>query len=531
MNKLDSLDEIFISANQYADKGDFKEAIKLYRSIALLKPDMDDLLLRMGLAYFNLAKYKKSVTSLNLFLKYQPEALFVRQVLGRAYLNIKNFNAALIELDKEIKLNPEYDESFSDKAYALIELNRFEEAYDAALKANELNPSNPNSYDCMAIALSQMGQYPEALLLALKAVEMDKKNPDFYRTLGDIYLDVEENKKALKYYDQALKIDSKHLIVLFHKSLALLKMHNFTEGWKLYEYRHLISENKRQDLFQDFSIKKIKEFKRLLIAREQGLGDFIMFSSLLADLNYDVKDIVVETDERILPLMKRSFEKIQFIKNLSHIEKSSSDIYIGICSLGGFLRNTKVSFKNQKNSFLISNKDKKNEFEDIFKEIKNNPKQKICGLSWRSNNKTIGNLKSIELCELKPLLELTEIKFVNLQYKSSKDDIEEIRRMGLDIINFPDVNIYDDIESLCSIIDACDFVVTISNINAHLAGALGKETYLLSAKGKAKHFYWQQNQEENLWYPSVKIFEQSNFGDWSIPIDKIVELIKLKNYG
>jgi ADP-heptose:LPS heptosyltransferase len=135
------------------------------------------------------------------------------------------------------------------------------------------------------------------------------------------------------------------------------------------------------------------------------------------------------------------------------------------------------------------------------------------------------------LCELKPLLELTEIKFVNLQYKSSKDDIEEIRRMGLDIINFPDVNIYDDIESLCSIIDACDFVVTISNINAHLAGALGKETYLLSAKGKAKHFYWQQNQEENLWYPSVKIFEQSNFGDWSIPIDKIVELIKLKNYG
>ena len=529
MNKFDKFDEIFLSANQYADRGDFKEAIKLYSTIALHKPHMDDLLLRMGLAFFNLEEYKKSISSLNLFLKYQPDALFAHQVLGRAYLNTKNFNSALIEFNKEINLNPDYDESFSDKAYALIELNRFEEAYDAALKANELNPSNPNSYDCMAIALGQMGQYSEALLLALKAVEIDKKNPDFYRTVGDIYLHAEENKKALKHYDQALKINPNHLIVLFHKSLALLKTYNFTEGWKLYEYRHLFSENKRQDLFQDFSIQKSKEFKRLLIAREQGLGDFIMFSSLLADLNHDEKDIVVETDERILPLMKRSFEKIEFIKNLNHIEKSSSDIYTGICSLGGYLRGTKLSFKNQKNSFLISNKDKKKEFENFFKEIKDNPKQKICGLSWRSSNKTIGNLKSIDLRELKPLLELTEIKFVNLQYEYSKHDIEEIRRIGLDIINFPEINIYDDIESLCSIIDACDFVVTISNINAHLAGALGKKTYLLSAKGKAKHFYWCHKQDSSLWYPTLKIFEQDNLGDWSSPINKVIETLSCKN--
>ena len=70
MNKFDKFDEIFLSANQYADRGDFKEAIKLYSTIALHKPHMDDLLLRMGLAYFNLEEYKKSISSLNLFLKY-----------------------------------------------------------------------------------------------------------------------------------------------------------------------------------------------------------------------------------------------------------------------------------------------------------------------------------------------------------------------------------------------------------------------------------------------------------------------------
>ena len=101
--------------------------------------------------------------------------------------------------------------------------------------------------------------------------------------------------------------------------------------------------------------------------------------------------------------------------------------------------------------------------------------------------------------------------------------------MGMEIVNIPDIDLYNDIESLCSLIDACDFIVTVSNINAHLAGALGKTTYLMSAKGKAKHFYWHHYQDSSLWYPTLKIFEQDNLDDWNTPINKIIETLNCKN--
>jgi tetratricopeptide (TPR) repeat protein len=125
----------------------------------------------------------------------------------------------------------------------------------------------------------------------------------------DITQEKDENKKALKFYDLALKINPKFFMVLYNKSLALLKMLNFNEGWKLYEYRHTTYTTQNQELFQDFSKKKFQNAKNILILKEQGLGDFIMFSSILADLTQDGKNITVETDERVLPLMKRSFKK------------------------------------------------------------------------------------------------------------------------------------------------------------------------------------------------------------------------------
>ena len=477
----------------------------------------------------NLEDYQNTINTLDFFIEQHPEALFAHQVLGRAFFKINRFDDALIAFNKEIKLNPKYAEVYSDKSYTLNELKRFQEAHHFALIAKQLDQSFPDPYDCMAIALNQMGQNSEALILAFKALQIDNKNPDFYRTVGDIYLDIDENKKAIKFYDLALKINPKFFMVLYNKSLALLKMLNFREGWKLYEYRHRTYKSQNLELFQDFSKKKLQNAKKLLILKEQGLGDFIMYSSLLADLTQNEKNVTVETDERILPLMKRSFKKINFIKNINQVDKNLFDQVLSIASLGGYLRGDIHAFRKQMNFFLKSEDNQKKKFKELFRKITTNPKQKICGISWRSNNKTIGNLKSIDLRELKPLLELKEIKFINLQYQFNEREKEEIKNLGLEIINIPDIDLYNDVESLCSLIDACDFIVTISNLNAHLAGALGKKTYLLSAKGKGKHFYWCHTKDSSLWYPTLRIFEQDAHDDWSNPVNKIIKIINLKN--
>jgi ADP-heptose:LPS heptosyltransferase len=75
------------------------------------------------------------------------------------------------------------------------------------------------------------------------------------------------------------------------------------------------------------------------------------------------------------------------------------------------------------------------------------------------------------------------------------------------------------------LIDACDFVITISNINAHIAGALGKKTFLLAPFSKGRIWYWHDSLEHSLWYPSIQIFTQTKTGDWSVPINQIKEKI------
>ena len=78
---------------------------------------------------------------------------------------------------------------------------------------------------------------------------------------------------------------------------------------------------------------------------------------------------------------------------------------------------------------------------------------------------------------------------------------------------------------MASLIDACDFIVTISNVTAHIAGALGKKVFLMVPYEKGRIWYWHDGLKTSLWYPTVEIFTQNEIGDWSVPINEIKEKI------
>ena len=64
-----------------------------------------------------------------------------------------------------------------------------------------------------------------------------------------------------------------------------------------------------------------------------------------------------------------------------------------------------------------------------------------------------------------------------------------------------------------------------------LNGALGKKTFLLLPLGKGRLLNWCSEKGKSLWYPSIKIFQQTKPGDWSDPIIKIKEeILKCQNY-
>ena len=130
------------------------------------------------------------------------------------------------------------------------------------------------------------------------------------------------------------------------------------------------------------------------------------------------------------------------------------------------------------------------------------------------------------LSELMTLLQKNEIDFINLQYGDTVDELEKLRANNIHINEIDGIDLFEDVDGALSIIQACDIIITVSNTTAHLAGALGKKTYLLLSKGRGKFWYWHQSKNKNIWYPSVQIIEQDSPGDWNSAVQKLITEIE-----
>jgi len=124
-----------------------------------------------------------------------------------------------------------------------------------------------------------------------------------------------------------------------------------------------------------------------------------------------------------------------------------------------------------------------------------------------------------------------KINLYNLQYGEVEEDIASynINNPKNKIINENAIDKFNDIYRLSQIIQDCAFVVTVSNVTAHIAGALGKKCYLLLPKHLGKMWYWQSQNMQSIWYPSVTVIPQENNETWKNSIEKLNDLLRQKS--
>ena len=85
------------------------------------------------------------------------------------------------------------------------------------------------------------------------------------------------------------------------------------------------------------------------------------------------------------------------------------------------------------------------------------------------------------------------ITFVDLQYTDTTDEELFKKKYGVEIVRLEEIDNLNDIDGLASLIDACDFVVSVSNTTAHISGAIGKK--LINAPKKQRSWYWSKKMQ------------------------------------
>ena len=114
------------------------------------------------------------------------------------------------------------------------------------------------------------------------------------------------------------------------------------------------------------------------------------------------------------------------------------------------------------------------------------------------------------------MLRLPGCRFVDLQYGDTRAEREALEReLGIRIEHLDDVDNMNDIDGLAALIAACDCVVAVSNVTAHLAGAVGQRTWVMVPHGSGRLWFWFHQGEDSPWYPRVHVRRQKPAQQWS----------------
>ncbi len=530
---------------------------------------------------FNNKNYKKSLEIFLTILKKEPKSIDILMFTANNYMQIKNYENALIYLEKLIQLNQKLPQIYYNRGICLNMLGKTQDAIDnfkeaLSLKNNffesyiqlgqllkkenllddalsiyksaltnviqkdlinvniseiyyikknyqlskkfaeealNLNPKNYFAMINIANCFMELGEVDKGIIELEKAKKINNSFPMIYNNLGFCYKVLGNNEKAAANYQKAIKLNPNLHDAYFNLSHIQLSENNFKDGWNNYEYRWGTQKKFTQRLI--FNKPQWEEglgFEKILIWGEQGIGEQLLFSSILPDVKTKFKKVLVYVEDKLVKLFQKQYNNMEFYPLSKKIDENEFDYHLPMCSLARIFRNGIDSFHN--NQITV---------QENFNKTKS-PKEKLrCALSWKSTNQDLGNVKSITLEDLKEILLIDQIDFFNIQYTNEDKEVEDFKNnYNVKINKNKTLDTFNNLFELSEFIKTCDFVISVSNTNAHLSASIGKPTFLLLPKSKGKFWYWENDKnEKNLWYPSIVKFKQEEQGDWSKPINNL----------
>jgi tetratricopeptide (TPR) repeat protein len=378
----------------------------------------------------------------------------------------------------------------------------------------QAEPENSHGWSSLGLIWQVSGHLDDALKCYMRALEINPANDGALVNLGFLHTTTGYTDHAVRCFERAIEINPANHKARTNLGYELLKRFEFARGWEMLESRFdaIPPHAVRRDYYP-FPVWDGTFTDRLGVWPEQGLGDQVLYLTLISDLIGRDQPFVIECDRRLIPALQRTFptHRHWFVPE-DRLAQLGCAAHISMMSLAGILRPDVGSFAAQPKRALVA---------DDSRVPPDFPISRPIAISWRSfkpaflSDKT--RQKSAELRHFAPLAELGSL--VSVQYGSVNQEL-----LDCPIAYDPPIDLFSDIEGVLALIDACEVVVTTSNVTAHLAGALGKKTYLIYRSAIEPFFYWTPHIGGSLWYPSVEIVTGESFNTW----EKCIEEVKLR---
>lgn len=498
--------------NALRDYGEFDQAIECYTKVLKLNPSFTDIQAFLDNTIEEQKEIDNAINEEIIQESTIPKAAQFMHQKAIIFYDKGNVERSMQNLEAAINFYPKYTEAYVTMGIILSKTEQTEKVIDSYKQAIKIDPEHAKAYNNLGTALKEKGEVKAAIQNYKKALNI---NPDYllaYSNLGSALQEIGDVGAAIESYDNALKIEPNSIGVNYNQSLAYLYRGDFKSGWAKYEWRWKKDKGKSYTLETTKPRWSSSEKNRVLLWAEQGIGDEIMFASVIPDLYASCSKLIVKIDVRLIALFRRSFpEDIDFRLRDEAVSETEYDAHIPMGSLPLHFRQTIDSFKPAARGWLTACDIKASR---LRRKLLSDGSEILIGISWHSTFYRGGAEKKVmKLAQLAKKLDAPKVKLINLQYGDVNDELDSLQKeTGIEVVQVPEIDNKTDIDDLAALIMACDKVVSISNVTIHLAGALGKEAQLLLAS--LCDWRWGQSSKSSYWYNSVRLYRQTKIDDW-----------------
>jgi hypothetical protein len=307
----------------------------------------------------------------------------------------------------------------------------------------------------------------------------------------------------------------------------LLKQERFDEGWPFYEARVNNFFQNHERLLPELPVWDGSVGEDLFIWSEEGAGDIAMFASVLPQVLQSSASVTLMVEARFHELFRRSFGSgLRLISQEATAimtDQNRFSVRASMATCMKYFRQTSADFLCSDAGYLLPDTQRAARYRETLLEASGN--QPLVAISWRSFSEENGEVRSISLSQLLAALPLNCVSAVNFQYGSVDAEVSGARAQGFEVLEVPELDTTQDIDGVVAAMSACDYVVSIDNTAAHLAGALGMgQAVLLPFCG---NWRWGHGRSRSLLYGQTTILQQSLFGDWCAPLSRLRDIIQL----
>ena len=459
------------------------------------------------------------------------QAIAIRPGLAEAHFNRGNLLAlggrgadAIASYRQALAIEPKMVEAMINLGEALLKEGEAAPAAEHFRAALEIQPGLATALGHLGNAELALGRIDDALASYRRALDIE---PDDPKTLTGLGLALEETgalAEAVGCHRRAMEQDPDQVEVHHNLGLALLRGGQFGEGWREFEWRRRLTgwEPKRDFPQSPWSGEPVAG-KTILVCAEQGVGDEVLYAGMVPDLIEAGAHVVLECERRLVPLFERSFPDVACVVKRDtpapQTQVPDIDYHVAAGSLGRWLRPDLESFPGRA-SYLAADPARR----DALRKKYTVGGGLVVGVAWISRNKRIGSQKSMTLGDLAPLAVPPGITLVDLQYGDTEAERRAFaERTGVTLVHDGGIDQMKDLDAFAAQVAAMDLVISVSNTTVHMAGALGVPVWVMLHMAPLN--YWMVDRDDSPWYPSARLFRQSEPGRWADVIGRVEDAL------